>query len=483
MKTTKLKITNLFGIKSLELSGQSMELTGENGTGKTSVIDAIRYAFSNKSGRDYIVREGAEEGEVLIETDTGLRINRKSRVNGADYRSIKQNGKDVQGPETFLRELYTELQFNPIEFIGMSKSEQNRIILDMIDFKWDKNWIIEQFGELVPDVNYEQNILCVLHDIQADEGYYFKERQDLNREARNKQAFIAEIGQELPPKYDAEKWRAANSGEIHEKVERIRNKNDEITKAKNLVESRDDKVGKFEAKYKVKLSDIKKEAGELKKTQEDSIVVHCQKIKDLEQEIKDGKREIEEIERRTLDKLTMATKTHEADIAEFEGEVKQFKDLAKEEPKSFDDLKAEAENIEKMKAHINEYDRMVGFQGDVGVLREDAEELTGKIEHARALPGEILEKSNVPIEGLTIKDGIPLINGLPISNLSDGEKIIFCANVVVQNPNALQMLLLDGMEKLSTQNREEFYKTLRSKGIRYIATRTTNENELMVGEL
>lgn len=61
MRTTKIKIRNLFGITETELDGRSVELTGANGVGKTSVIDALRYALTNKSDRDIIVRQGEKE--------------------------------------------------------------------------------------------------------------------------------------------------------------------------------------------------------------------------------------------------------------------------------------------------------------------------------------------------------------------------------------------------------------------------------------
>ena len=71
MRTTKIIIKNLFGIKEAALDGRSVELSGPKGAGKTSVLDAIRFALTNKSDRDYIIHQGAEEGEILIETDTG----------------------------------------------------------------------------------------------------------------------------------------------------------------------------------------------------------------------------------------------------------------------------------------------------------------------------------------------------------------------------------------------------------------------------
>ena len=128
MKTTKIVIKNLFGITEQELDGQSVELTGGNGAGKTSVIDAVKYALTNKSDRDYIVRAGANEGEILIETNTGLSINRKKRANGkSDYKSIRVGKDEIKQPESFLSTLFTPLQLNPVEFAGMSRQEQNRV--------------------------------------------------------------------------------------------------------------------------------------------------------------------------------------------------------------------------------------------------------------------------------------------------------------------------------------------------------------------
>lgn len=43
MKISKITIKSLFGIKEWSGDGKNIELVGDNGTGKTSVIDAIRY--------------------------------------------------------------------------------------------------------------------------------------------------------------------------------------------------------------------------------------------------------------------------------------------------------------------------------------------------------------------------------------------------------------------------------------------------------
>lgn len=476
MKITKIKIRNLFGIKEYDSSGADVELSGRNGVGKSAVIDAIRYALTNKSTRDYIITTGEKEGEVLIETDTGLRVNRKARTEKADYKSIKQGNEKDEKNESFLREIFTELQLNPVEFAGMDAKEQNRIILDLIDFKWDMNWIKAQFGEIPPDVNYEQNILCVLHDIQAEEGFYFQKRQDINREIRNKLAFIQEIGAALPPEYNARAWEAVNLGDLYKKIEVIRSKNEWIEKAKRAVANRDNKVRSFQADYEIAVAAITSMTTGTRNSLEKQISV-------MENRIAAYRKELETLEEKKLAKIEIEKQKYQAKVSEFKGEVKQYEGLAQENTIDFTDLQAEADHSEKMKAFINEYNRMVSLQDDIEKLNQITASLTAKIEKARALPGEILASAEIPIVGLTIKEGIPLINERPISNLSDGEKLELCINVAVQREGALKMLLIDGIERLATDKRQGVYDLLKKRGVQFVATRTTDEDVLTVVEL
>lgn len=476
MKITKLKIKNLFGISEYESNGKSVELSGENGVGKTSVIDAIRYALTNKSDRDYIVKNGETEGEIIIETDTGLSIRRKPRTNQTDFKSIKRNGAEVGSPETFLKDIFTELQLSPVEFMSMDKKEQNRIILNMIEFDWDMNWIREQFGEIPEDVNYDQNILSVLNEIQADSGYYYKKRQDLSREKRNKRSFIEEIGDSLPAGYCAERWESENLSLLYKEIETLRVENENIEKAQLLSENRTNKVRKFEADREIALASLDREMDARLNSINKDIVKLTEQIKSLE-------KERETIADKKSDKKELIGQKYKADIAKYDAEVGEYEAYIDREPKDLTDLTEKAALVEEMKSHVNEYRRMEGMQKEVDQLQEETNALTTKIEKARELPGEILATATIPVSNLTVENGIPLINGLPISNLSEGEKLDLCIDVAIQNPKGLQIILIDGMEKLSTKLREQLYKKCKDKGLQFIATRTTDTDGMTVVEL
>ena len=476
MKISKIKIRNLFGISEQELNGNSVELTGKNGAGKSSVIDAIKYALTNKSDRKYIIRNGETEGEIIVETDSGLSIDRKARTAQTDYKSVKQNGEVVGSPEAFLKTLFVPLQLNPMEFIAMSEKEQNTVILNMIQYEWDMNTIKEWFGEIPQDVDYDQNILSILYDIQAENGYYYQHRQDINRDIRAKKAIIADIGGSLPTGYDGAKWENANIGELYTKIERIRKENHDIEYAKSIIDGHDQKIRKFQADREIALAALDREI-----TAESNQI--DTELASLEERIKALKDKKAGIAGRKADKEKTIESEYKAAVAKFEAEVSEYADAAKKDTKPIDDLLAEADNTEKMKSHVGEWHRMLSIQEEVESLEEQSKLLTAKIEKARTLPGEILEKSEIPVEGLSVKDGIPLINGLPVSNLSDGEKLSLCVDIAVQNPGGLQIILMDGVEKLNKTNRDKLYKKCKDKNIQFIATRTDDTDELTVTEI
>lgn len=476
MNVTKIRIKNLFGIKEYETDGKSMELSGKNGVGKSSVIDAIRYALTNKSGREYIVRQGETEGEILVETDTGLTIDRKARTNMADYKSVKQNGLEVKSPEAFLKDIFTPLQLNPVEFMNMDSKHQNAQILDMIEYPWSMDTIREWFGEIPAWVNYEQNILSVLNDIQAENGLYFQNRQDINRDIRNKKAFIEEIGATIPVGYQVEKWEEASAGDIYREIERRQKENQQIQKAQQIIDNKNNKIRSFDAEREIAVSALNTEIGNRENQIEKDILKLQEQIKALETE-KAG------LFDKKTDKLDVINRTYQANVAEFEAECKEYEKYIGMELFDTDELSKQAEEIEKMKSHINEYHRMQRLQDEVTELQAQSQALTDKIEKARTLPGEILENCTIPIEGLTVENGIPLINGLPVSNLSDGQKLDLCVDVAIQKPNGLQIILIDGVEKLATDMREKLYRKCKDKGLQFIATRTTDDPDMTVVEL
>lgn len=476
MKTTKIVIKNLFGIREAALDGRSVELAGPKGSGKTSVLDAIRYALTNRSDRDYIIHQGADEGEIIIETDTGLSIDRKTRTTKADTVKVKDGSMLQTRPAEFLSGIFTPLQLNPVAFTQLSRQEKNRVILSLIDFAWDMNWIKEQFGEIPQGMDYSKHILEVLSDIQAESGVYFQSRQNLNRDIRNKQAFIADIAKDIPPHYDAVRWEAYPTREKYQELERIREANSRIERAKAFREGFEAKKRGLEAERDIQLAAVAQDIS----AQRESITGDIQR---LEAQLAAAREKLDGLAQRQREREELEQARFRESLAKLERDVGVADQYAGQEVQDTSALSAELDEAEQMRSHLNEYRRMRDMQTELDELTARSQALTDKIELARELPATILAQASIPVEGLTVKDGVPLIHGLPISNLSDGELLELCVDITVSRPGQLGIILVDGAERLDSVSRERLYAKCKAKGLQLIATRVTDSEEMEVIEL
>ena len=477
MKTTKIQIRNLFGIRERTLDGKSVEISGPKGAGKTSVLDAIRFALTNKSDRDYIVHQGADEGEIIIETNTGLSIDRKI-VPARGTGTVKvRNGQMIQSrPAEFLSSIFVPLQLNPVEFCQLSRQEKNRVILSLIEFPWDMNWIKAQFGEIPQGVDYSKHILQVLSDIQAENGVYFQSRQNVNRDIRAKQAFIEDIAKAIPSGYNYEKWNTYPISDKYQELEKTRAQNSRIERAKAFRSGYDGKIRGFAAQRDMDIAAIDSAISRERET----IVGDIERLR---AEIQSQQEKLDSLQSKRTDKVAVINAEYETNVAQLNadtGVADQYADRAVVDTIA---LEQEIQTADAMRRHLNEYQRMVQMEAEVEKLSEDSQELTRKIELARELPAKILEEAKIPIEGLTVENGVPLIHGLPISNLSDGELLELCVDISVCKPGQLEIILIDGAERLDKESREKLYAKCKAKGLQLIATRVSDSDELEVVEL
>lgn len=475
MKISKIKIKNILGITETELDDKSVEITGKTGVGKSSVLDAIKIALSNKSNRDYVIRQGENEGEILIECDSGVTINRKKVANKSDVLKVQDNDALKKSPQAYLNSIFSELQLDPIGFINKSKEEQNRILLNLIEFKWDKDYIISKFGEL-PNVDYDKHILEVLDDIKSEKGEYFLKRQELNRKIRETQAVVNDIKSRLPENYAYSKWFNFDFDACWENIDKIKKYNDLILRAKA-----------FEEDYQNKVSALKihkeKDILEIKETNKEKVTDAEKEIIRLEELISTKKREIEILKASEAVAIKQREMEFNDNMLKLDSDMETTHKYSVLPLKDVTDAEKEFLTAKEMIKHLDSYDHMKALEGNIYGMTEAAKDLTTKLEIARNLPSEILKEAKMPIPNLTVENGECLINGLPVSNLSDGQKLKLSVEIAVSNVDNLKIILLDGTEKLDTQTRNELYALCKEKGLQFIATRTTDDNDIIITEL
>src|SRR5699024_4356626 len=119
----------------------------------------------------------------------------------------------------------------------------------------------------------------------------------------------------------------------------------------------------------------------------------------MEAQIQAAREKLAGLEERRRERVAVLDADLEAKRAKLDSELDRAAQCAGEEEADTSALSAELETAEKMRKHLNEYQRMVSMQAEVEKLTAQSEELTRKIELARELPGKILETATIPIKG------------------------------------------------------------------------------------
>jgi DNA repair exonuclease SbcCD ATPase subunit len=102
-------------------------LTGDNGQGKTSVLDAIMWALT-RSGVEQPIRNGAESTTVALTLSDGATrtytVKRKQKGSNAYLDVSSEDGSKMPSPQKFLDAMIGNLAFDPEAFTRLKPKEQ-----------------------------------------------------------------------------------------------------------------------------------------------------------------------------------------------------------------------------------------------------------------------------------------------------------------------------------------------------------------------
>lgn len=245
MKVKVLRIGTYLGLDELDYApGKINIFRGPMGVGKSSILEAIEKAFTNKDRRTEVIKHGETEATIFVETDTGLEINRKLRNNKADYFKLRKGEEGISSTEKYLKALVNGNIFRPIDWVNMPVQEQTKSILNMLQINWTKENITEWFGELTSNIEYSQHILMVLKAIEIK---YFKDREEVNRKIKELKTQVQVIKKDMPVDYDGENWRNKKVQEYYKKVLEGQDINKWINEAEALKENFKSKVAAIQA--------------------------------------------------------------------------------------------------------------------------------------------------------------------------------------------------------------------------------------------
>ena len=339
-----LRVNNFLGIDEREVEAAKINIfKGPNGKGKTSVIEAIEKTFTNKNRRSEVIKHGEDESTLFVELDDGLSIDRRIREGKANYLKVRQDGKGADSTEKFVNSLVNGNIFRPLDWVNLSVKEQTESLLSMLQIGWSEEDIINWFGELPDNIEYNKHILLILKDIEQK---YYKVREEVNREIKELKARIKSIVDDLPAEYDGEKWKSVDIKEYYARVTEAQNVNKLISQAKSLKDNFNDKVESIKSNGEAEKSRITLKYKSEREDIQDIISLANGKIEKANNFIANADHELElkikELTNDNTSKINEADSDYQSSLKDLEKEFQERKETLKKVHEShIDTLKNE----------------------------------------------------------------------------------------------------------------------------------------------
>jgi hypothetical protein len=191
--------------------GNIVEVAGDNGEGKTSLLDSIWIALKGRAvAPPELIRQGEEH--ALIEMDLGkLRIVRtfKRTEDGDDYTDTlavtDAEGLKYPKPQAVLDALVGALGFDPFAFVQMKPDAQAKALLGLVS-------LTDAAGQPVD-----------LAELAAQDKRLDDTRRDVNRDLKNAEARLSSlpVGEKVPHiPLDELQAKLTNASEHNASIER-----------------------------------------------------------------------------------------------------------------------------------------------------------------------------------------------------------------------------------------------------------------------
>lgn len=436
-KIVKVKISNFMGIESLEFTpdGKLTEITGKNGQGKTSILEAIKSLTGASDAT--LVRKGAEKGEVVLVLDNGMDLINKVTPTGST-KSVVQDGKKLAKPTDIIRALTDLTSVNPIEFLTARKQDRVKVLLESMPIELD----LEKLSKAACTEVKAADGVHPLALIELVRKQVYEDRTGTNRAVKEKDATINQMTLALP---DVPEGVEGNEEELAAQLEA----------ARATAQAENERIA-------TKIDGIRKEKqAEIDKTRADA--------------------------QEAIDKIKAdsqaAIATIQATLADIEGKAARQKELTKER---FDAAAGPIQQaLTAMKVNRDAFAKREQTQVIIARMKEelvgleqDAAKQTAAIENIDKYKAELV--NNLPIPGLEVVDGEVTRNGIVFDRLNTAQQVGIAIEIAKLRAGELAIACIDNFEMLDPEAFEEFKARAEESNLQLFVTRVTGD-EFSVG--
>lgn len=433
MQIRELTIDKWLGIKLLKVvPGKMTLITGDNGVGKSSFVQAIEAAFKSPGKDPDLIYENGDKATIHVKLDGDIDIRRVVTPTGSTVR-VMHSGEKMDKPQKFLDTLFNERNFNPVAFFAADKRERRRILLAALPITMDVDKVMSLLGDIEAATiaralnwdrfDFSEHGLVVAQKIRDS---VFEQRHAQGQVMTQLAKAIDQDRADLPATVDVERFKDFD----HE------TKLAEFEEAQGAVathERKCDKLRSIQSRAEERVAKIELLRNEIKQVEEE--------LEALKAEGADLRNEVESFEAPPVDGMR-------AELQQFQGNQKLLLKLEEIE-------KREAQLADE-KAHHEQLDELVKIMRDT-------------------LPKLLLSEARLPVEGLDIRDDDILINGRAIDKLSTSEKMRLAVRIArATMVGELRAICLDGFEVLATSAQKAFIKETEGDDIQYFIAKVTD---------
>lgn len=452
MKITRVRAKNLMLLDDVDVApGKITGVSGPNGSGKTSFLNAILAPFG-KSYDPTLVKRGKTQAEVALDFDTGetatLTIDTEKEKRSVSVRDA--DGKKLGAG--FLSQLVDAQALNPLRLLTASAKERVNTLIETVPVAVSAEEITKATGFRYTPTGEEKNGFDLLERLRKT---FYAERTGINAQADAKKKAAEEREADFP----AEEYVSADPKALRTEREALVRERDTHKKTAETI--------RLETERKIDAGSSKK-----RRELETAFGEEIERIKaDAQAKIDAARAKLES----DVDQVTKKAENYRKDA-----ETKERSEHARLDESYRAALDTLAERIGKAEEQAKVADRAQHAREDAARYRKEHEELAKQSEARTvailgidALKAELIKR--VPIAGLDIHDGDIYLNDVPFDRVNEEARIGFCFDVAELRLRELPVICIDGVEALDSAHLAAFEKRAAKSRAQLFIGRATDE--------
>nr|WP_315530962.1 AAA family ATPase [Dialister invisus] len=144
------------------------------------------------------------------------------------------------------------------------------------------------------------------------------------------------------------------------------------------------------------------------------------------------------------------------------------------------ELEKNLAEIEALNIKIRANSTKEAAEVEANNLQQEYDGLTEQIESVRKERNKLLDSAELPLPGLSVKDGKLIYNNMPWDGMSGSDQLKVATAIIRKLNPQCGFVLMDKLEQMDLETLQEFGAWLKQEGLQVIATRVSTGDECSI---